>query len=359
MPSPKKTKFSKLERLLGEHRGKSLPFALFRNPGEEEIHSLLQNDRENPGFTGGNQKGFVFAPFHAGASPTLFLRPDQAYRTPVPGGAACAMDIGPRPDTEAREIHMGLVEEAVREIRTTSLEKVVLARRFSLPCTLSAVEIFLRLCQTYPRAFCYVWSHPDSGTWLGASPEQLMEFDGTRGHTDALAGTQPAAGFVAPAWSAKEYREQQLVTDFIVEKLREAGLEPEVGPTRDERAGALWHLRTRVGFQADADAAAGLVGALHPTPAVCGQPRGAARDYILGHENFDREYYCGFLGEVGRTGPGSFRLFVNLRCLQLRENSAYIYTGGGITADSDPAAEWDEIQHKSLTVLRALQNSPD
>ena len=94
-------------------------------------------------------------------------------------------------------------------------------------------------------------------------------------------------------------------------------------------------------------------------PAVCGQPRGAARDYILGHENFDREYYCGFLGEVGRTGPGSFRLFVNLRCLQLRENSAYIYTGGGITADSDPAAEWDEIQHKSLTVLRALQNSPD
>lgn len=269
------------------------------------------------------------------------------------------MDIGPRPDPEAREIHMGMVAEAVRAIRATPLEKVVLARRFSLPCTLSPIEIFLRLCRTYPKAFCYLWSHPDSGIWLGASPEQLMVFDGARGHTDALAGTQPAAGLATPSWTAKEYREQQLVTDYIVEKLREAGLEPEVGPTRDERAGGLWHLRTRVGFQAGADAAASLVHALHPTPAVCGQPRELARDYILEHENFDREYYCGYLGEVGRSGPGSSRLFVNLRCLQLRDNSAYIYTGGGITADSDPAAEWDEIQQKSLTVLRTLQNSPD
>lgn len=303
--------------------------------------------------------GFVFAPFHPGASPALLLRPDQAYRSPVPAGPACAMDLAPRPDPEARDIHMGLVAEAVRNIRSTDLDKVVLARRFSVPCALSPIDIFLRLCRTYPRAFCYLWSHPGSGTWLGASPEQLMEFDGTRGHTDALAGTQPAAGFVAPAWTAKEYREQQLVTDFITEKLLEAGLEPDVGPTRDERAGALWHLRTRVGFQAGAEAAASLVSALHPTPAVCGQPRGLARDFILKHENFDREYYCGYLGEVGRTGPGSFRLFVNLRCLQLREDHALIYTGGGITADSDPAAEWDEIQQKSLTVLRTLQNSPD
>ncbi|MGK0252454.1 MAG: isochorismate synthase, partial [Gammaproteobacteria bacterium] len=47
-------------------------------------------------------------------------------------------------------------------------------------------------------------------------------------------------------------------------------------------------------------------------------------------------------------------LFVNLRCMQLREDTASVYVGGGITAASDPDAEWQETVHKLATMGKVL-----
>ncbi|MBT8291401.1 MAG: chorismate-binding protein, partial [Muriicola sp.] len=46
--------------------------------------------------------------------------------------------------------------------------------------------------------------------------------------------------------------------------------------------------------------------------------------------------------------------FVNLRCMELREDKAIIYVGGGITQDSDPEKEWQETIAKSRTILKVL-----
>jgi isochorismate synthase len=51
---------------------------------------------------------------------------------------------------------------------------------------------------------------------------------------------------------------------------------------------------------------------------------------------------------------GGSTLYVNLRCMQLRTQSAALYVGAGITADSDPAAEWRETELKARTILDAL-----
>ncbi|MBC2840712.1 chorismate-binding protein [Robiginitalea sp. SC105] len=357
MPSPKKIKLSRLQPLLEEQLQASLPLVVYREPGGRELLTLLQDDSRLSIMEGMDRPGFVFAPFHFISRQAVLLQADTYYRTPYKPGPPCEQTVSPRPDPEGREIHKELVAEAIRAIRGSELEKVVLARRFSVPFSGSATELFFHLCDTYPEALCYLWHHPETGTWLGASPEQLMAFDGEKGCTDALAGTLPAKGTAAPDWTGKEYREQQMVAQYIREKLREAGLEAEVGPTRNERAGSLWHLKTRIGFRAGTAQAAKLVTSLHPTPAVCGLPAGPAREYILKHENFDREFYAGYLGEVGLQAPGSFRLYVNLRCMQLRSGNAHVYVGGGITAESDPGLEWEEIQHKSLTVLRVLENS--
>ena len=50
------------------------------------------------------------------------------------------------------------------------------------------------------------------------------------------------------------------------------------------------------------------------------------------------------------TAPGVARLYVNLRCLQVRAGQAILYAGTGLTVDSDPAREWQETEMKLQTV---------
>src|SRR5690606_16197073 len=116
-----------------------------------------------------------------------------------------------------------------------------------------------------------------------------------------------------------------------------------------------------------------LIAALHPTPAVCGLPKIEAREFILKNENYDREFYTGFLGEINM--PQEVRrssnrrnqenqayssivpktsLFVNLRCMKLTEDSVEIFVGGGITKESIPEAEWEETQNKAGTMKAVL-----
>ena len=110
-----------------------------------------------------------------------------------------------------------------------------------------------------------------------------------------------------------------------------------------------------------------LIYTLHPTPAVCGLPKIEAMQFILDNESFNREFYTGFLGELNkevkvqpRTGKLNIEnraftynkrashLFVNLRCMQIKDNELKIYVGGGITKDSVSNKEWEETLTKSL-----------
>ena len=116
-----------------------------------------------------------------------------------------------------------------------------------------------------------------------------------------------------------------------------------------------------------------MLRSLHPTPAVCGLPKLAAKAFILENEHYNREFYTGFLGELNfeiRIGPRSGKrnienraytmirkstqLFVNLRCMQLQENKGVIYVGGGITKTSNPVSEWEETVSKSLVIKNVL-----
>ena len=116
-----------------------------------------------------------------------------------------------------------------------------------------------------------------------------------------------------------------------------------------------------------------VIEALHPTPAVCGFPKQKAKEFILQHENYNRQYYTGFLGELNlkqsRTRNTNRRnvennayavvktysnFYVNLRCMQLKNETALVYVGGGITRDSDPEKEWEETVNKTKTIGNVL-----
>jgi len=90
-----------------------------------------------------------------------------------------------------------------------------------------------------------------------------------------------------------------------------------------------------------------------PTPAVAGQPKEDAIQFIKELEPHDRDYYTGFLGPVAQA-KGEIDLFVNLRCLKITPDYLSLYVGGGITLDSDPADEWNETRWKAESLLKIL-----
>ena len=87
-----------------------------------------------------------------------------------------------------------------------------------------------------------------------------------------------------------------------------------------------------------------LLQRLHPTPAVCGWPRDAARKVIAAHEDMDRGWYAGPIGWIDAAGDGEFA--VALRCAVVRGTQAWLFAGNGIMGDSDPAAELAEVELK-------------
>lgn len=234
-------------------------------------------------------------------------------------------------------------------------DKVVYSRvkksEFSI---LNAQELFLKCCETYPNACIYLISSALIGTWIGASPEILMEVHGNHLFTMSLAGTMKVEKNKDNSipWGAKELYEQKVVTDFLVDVLKSDGSENiEMNGPYDFIAGPVKHLRTDISGSILNNKIPTLTQKMHPSPAVSGIPRVTALQIIESIENHDRLLYCGFLGQ---TGNQHTKFFVNLRCAQLQTNYAYLYVGGGYTKDSIPEMELDETENKAKTLLRCM-----
>lgn len=283
-----------------------------------------------------------------------------AARPPAPRQWHTAETIRNHAATESE--FTAIVRDAIDFIRQTGIAKVVVSRTASmpLPTDFDPVAIFLNLCRRYPHAFASLVAIPGVGTWLGATPEVLLTLDDSGVTTMALAGTQRRPldqPLDAVRWGRKETVEQEMVGAYVRSFFAEAGIVnvQECGP-QTVAAGSVVHLQTifRVDLPEDERLvlANRVLDELHPTSAVCGMPKHQALEFILAHEGYDRSFYSGFLGPVHIQGQSS--LYVNLRCMQLGAEQAHLYVGAGITADSDPEAEWRETALKAETMLAVL-----
>lgn len=212
-------------------------------------------------------------------------------------------------------------------------------------------QFFDSLEKEYPNAFVYLISSKLFGTWVGATPEILVQVFGNSGFTMALAGTKRSTE--TTKWGSKEVEEQRLVTEFISDQLeRKKYQHIESNGPYEISAGPVKHLRTDISFDMDKKSALKTVKLLHPTPAVSGFPQREALEVITALEPHDRELYTGVIGLIGKE---TSKLYVNLRCCQIKKGAAYLYLGGGFTIESDPELEWEETENKSKTLLNILQ----
>lgn len=381
-----------LTDLLNHAFGNGLAVAAWQLPGQKTRHLIFSGHPEKIPADTELEKlspGFVIAPFQKDSS-LLFIPASAHYlfsdqgadpaSPALPGtGTKTAVDThsdatraqntkqpysSAEVETSAeRSAYLQLVENGIREIEKGTFEKVVPSRTktVDLPETFDLANAFLNLCTTYPNAFVSLTSSPQTGTWLGATPEELVRVrDKTFFSTVALAGTQPyreGTDIKKVAWTQKEIEEQALVERYIISCFKKIRLREyeEHGP-KTVVAGNLMHLKSEfvvnlkeTGFQ---QLGSVMLGLLHPTSAICGMPLEPALAFLKKNEGYSRAYYSGFLGPVNIGDD--IDLFVNLRCLQLTGRKAVLYAGAGVTADSVPEQEWEETELKMNTLLSVL-----
>lgn len=364
--------------------------AVWRYPREKKIHFLGDWSPEPTKGRIDFQKidmGFVVSPFmNPEGNETLLLQADVlAYKKddgiwmvergePQKHGDMENINgikpyhLNRRPDTEisGKKSHfIKMVENGIKAIENGEFEKVVSARTYDEPLSnnFNVIDQFNRLEKAYPDAFVSLVSIPHRGTWMGATPELLIESSDDHFRTVSVAGTQPFPldkNVSEATWNQKEIEEQAMVSRYIIEQFKTIRLREfvETGP-RTVRAGNMIHLKSEFRVNLNEvhfpELGTVMLHLLHPTSAVCGMPKLSALRFITTNEHLNREFYSGYLGPVNMEGMS--RLYVNLRCMQILRNRALLYAGAGITHDSIPEKEWEETALKCRTLLDVMNGN--
>lgn len=324
----------------------------YRLPGQREVIGGC-SDRKLQSPEG---KGFMISSFKSESN--IFIPCDSNCEL---SDAQAVMDRNqgkstyrfPQVSTE-REDHRREVCDIVECEKQGLVRKVVAARCRVSVDSVDIAETFRELCRRYPDAFVFLFSTPESGTWMGATPETLLIRKGNQIESMALAGTR-RAGTAGP-WDEKNCKEQQVVTEHITSVFRDSGFEPESDGPITRQAGGIEHQMTIVKAKIDdeygSNALNVLARRLSPTPAVCGMPTTEAMALIEANESFERAYYGGYCGPC--EADGDFRLYVNLRSGWFEPYRFCLMAGGGIMPESDADSEWEETERKMETLNKAI-----
>lgn len=317
-------------------------------------------------------------PFDRAAPSHLYAPQAQGHSLPIELPAAPVVHPSAAPTARgwssvaepAPAAYADAVERALAQLAADpDLRKVVLARslRVTAPTPIDAHAVLAHLSRD-PSVTTYAVPLPAAAgaparTLIGATPELLVDKRGLAVRSAPLAGSarrhadreadQAAAAELAG--SHKDRREHAIVVEAILDILAPycRDLRAPGGPSLVSTA-SMWHLGTRIdGTLKDRDVSAiELAAALHPTPAVCGLPREAAREAIAALEAFDRGFYAGAIGWADRSGDG--RWMVAIRCAELSGCTARLFAGAGIVPGSDPWSEVAETTAKFSALLSAL-----
>lgn len=350
MSSQSKTEASNRVFFAGGER--DLSGAIIQSGAPEEIISSLQGD----------EVAVIVMPFDPSA-------PSLAHRVSPDSELIEVAEASPERSFEVRqylssEEYAERVSQARELIRDGQLDKVVLGRSVAVHATppITRDQLLTRLRTIRPGK--YVFAIPtEDGTVIGASPELLVYRSGATMLSHPLAGSIPrhpdaqedANRAANLQQSPKDLHEHAFVTRQIV-----AALEPlsssVTAPEHPEvlSTDTMWHLATPIEAQLlqPAPNAYELAKHLHPTAAVAGTPLQAALSVIADLESVGRGALAGVVGWCDRAGNGEFVLAI--RSGVLYDDQLRLYSGAGIVADSDPAAEAREVSAKLLTMLRVV-----
>jgi anthranilate synthase component 1 len=285
--------------------------------------------------------------------------------TPAPPSVA-VFDPAAEPDPVSRTGRpefLAAVEKAKEEIRAGEAFQVVVSQRFELPCPADALDVYRVLRVTNPSPYMYLLRF-DGFDVVGSSPEALVKVEAGRAMTHPIAGTRWRGA--TPEEDArlaeelladeKERAEHLMLVDLGRNDLGRVcapGSVEVVDFMTVRRYSHVMHIEsTVVGQVAEGRNAFDVLTACFPAGTLSGAPKPRAMEIIEELEPARRGLYGGVVGYLDLAGDGDAAIAI--RTALLRDGTAYVQAGGGVVADSDPAAEEQESRNKAAAVLRAV-----
>ncbi|MBO0839332.1 MAG: aminodeoxychorismate synthase component I [Sciscionella sp.] len=261
------------------------------------------------------------------------------------------------------EEHRDAVRECIDAIAAGEIFQANVCTRFAGKLRAEPVELFAAgVAAMRPAKAAYL--AVDDVAVLSFSPELFLARQGKAAYSTPIKGTLPRRGAFDDhnaellRKSAKDVAENVMITDLVRNDL---GRVAEVGGVSVPRllrvhpAPGVWHLSSTVTARLPNDLTnADLLTATFPPGSVTGAPKSRALEIIAEVEHWAREVS---FGAIGMAAPGGrLELNVAIRTLQAHGDDVWLGVGGGITADSDPAAEWAEVLHKAAPIEALLRS---
>jgi para-aminobenzoate synthetase component 1 len=264
-----------------------------------------------------------------------------------------------------RRAHVSRVRTIVRRIHAGDVYQVNLSRRLTAEVRGDPGELYLRLRSANPGAYAG-FLDTGRGHVLSTSPERFLRLTRRRVRTWPVKGTRPRSPDRAEdarlrrelRTSEKDRAELAMIVDLLRNDLHRVARTGSVRVTRHafpRSYASVHHLMSEV----VADLAPGvspidLIRAAFPGGSVTGAPKIRACEIIDELEPVRRGAYTGALGWIGRDGDCDLGILI--RTVQVEGGRLHVHTGGGIVADSDPEAEYEETEHKARAILRGLRS---
>ena len=255
------------------------------------------------------------------------------------------------------------IDKILNEIRTGIFKKLVLARESILRCrtNVNALSLLANVGDRTMNSYRFYFQPTPESEFFGISPERLFFRDKNKISVEAVAGTshrgktkhqeiQTGRDLLKSEKANREHR-------YVVKNLRQilntlnAKIEHETQPGI-MKLHQLQHLFQEITASLrnntdDID----ILTALHPTPAVGGYPGENALSYIENIEGFDRGWYAGPIGWIGKEQT---EFAVAIRSGLSTGKTLHIYNGAGIVKGSSAHEEWAEIEMKFSSVIGLL-----
>ncbi|MCI7719320.1 isochorismate synthase [[Pasteurella] aerogenes] len=255
------------------------------------------------------------------------------------------------------------VENTLQHIQQGHAGKIVLANEtlFHTKQPLCAKEVLAESEQYNVGCYHFLLARDAECSFIGSTPERLYQRDGDQLQTEALAGTafmseDEQLNRQQATWllhDPKNIYENSLVVEDIQQNLRPFSTQIEVSELGIKQLRQVQHLRRQISAKLAENCGDSVcLQAIHPTAAVAGLPRQAAKQFLQQTETFQRSWYAGTLGFM-RQQQAEF--CVTIRSAFIEQNKIRVFAGAGIVEGSIPLLEWQEIERKALGLISLLQ----
>jgi len=282
------------------------------------------------------------------------------------GGATAAAEPPEPMSNMSREDFHAMVKKAKEYILAGDIFQVVLSQRFSVPFELPPLNLYRALRRLNPSPFLFFLDFGDFSI-VGSSPEILVRVRDGKVTIRPIAGTRPRGEDAAHDRALgedlladpKELAEHLMLLDLgrnDVGRVARVGTVEVTEQMEIEHYSHVMHIVSNV--QGDLDPAFDAMDALlagFPAGTVSGAPKIRAMEIIDELEPERRGIYAGCIGYFG--ADGEMDTCITLRTAIVKDGRMYVQAGGGIVADSDPEAEFQESRNKARALIRAAEEA--